>query len=100
MSRADIDRLVDAREFAKHAMDNAGGLSADILADAIQPQHAALYDLVVLGEALNKGTPEIKALAPNLPWRAAIEQRNLIVHGYWQIISKLSPTSSRMTFFR
>ena len=85
MSRADSDRLVDAREFAEHALNSAGGLSADILAEAIQPQHAALYDLVVIGEALNKVTPEIKALAPNLPWKAAIEQRNVIVHGYWQI---------------
>jgi uncharacterized protein with HEPN domain len=34
---------------------------------------------------LNKVTPEIKAVAPNLPWKAAIKQRNVIVHGYWQI---------------
>jgi uncharacterized protein with HEPN domain len=85
MSRADIDRLIDAREYARHAVDSAGGLSSDILAEAIQPQHAALYDLIIIGEALNKVTPEIKAVAPNLPWKAAIEQRNVIVHGYWQI---------------
>lgn len=85
MSRSDIARLRDARDYAKHAMDNAGGLSADTLAAALQPQHAALFDLIVVGEALNKVSPDVKALGPSIPWKAVIELRNVIVHGYWQI---------------
>jgi uncharacterized protein with HEPN domain len=85
MNRSDIDRLRDARNFARYARENAGGLSADTLADAIQPQHAALYDLVIIGETLNKVSSEVKTAAPDLPWRATNELRNLIVHAYWQI---------------
>ncbi len=50
MNRSDLDRLRDARDFARHAKGNAGGLSSHDLADALQPQHAALYDLAIVGE--------------------------------------------------
>jgi uncharacterized protein with HEPN domain len=85
MSRSDLERLREARDFARHALDNAGGLSADILADAKQPQHAALYDLAIIGETLNKVHREIKSAAPALPWQAIYGLRNIVVHGYWHI---------------
>jgi uncharacterized protein with HEPN domain len=85
MNRSDLDLLRDARDFAWHAQNNAGGLSPDILADAKKPQHAALYNLVVIGEALNKVSAEVKSAAPNLHWRSTVNLRNHIVHAYWQI---------------
>jgi uncharacterized protein with HEPN domain len=85
MIRSDLERLRDARDFARYAQDNAGGLSADVLADARQPQHAALFDLVVIGETLNRVSAEIKSAAPSLEWRLIADLRNLIVHAYWQI---------------
>lgn len=42
MNCSDLERLRDARGFARDAQDNAGGLTAEVLADAKQPQHAAL----------------------------------------------------------
>jgi uncharacterized protein with HEPN domain len=85
MNRSDRDRLHDARDYARHARDNAGGLSAGVLADAVQPQHAALYDLAVIGEALSKVSAELKSAAPDLPWKSIINLRNFIMHAYWQI---------------
>jgi uncharacterized protein with HEPN domain len=85
MIRSDLDRLRDARDFARHARYNAGGLSAEILADAPQPQHAALYDLVVVGETLNKVSAAVKRAGPEIEWRLVADLRNLIVHAYWQI---------------
>jgi uncharacterized protein with HEPN domain len=85
MNRSDLDFLRDVRSFAQYARDNAGGLSADTLADAKQPQHAALYDLVVIGEALSKVSSAVKSAAPEIPWRAIINLRNIIVHSYWQV---------------
>jgi uncharacterized protein with HEPN domain len=85
MNRSDLDRLRDARNFAQHALNTAGGLPPDVLAGAFQPQHAALFNLVVIGETLNKVSAEIKSAAPDLPWRATYTLRNLIVHAYWQI---------------
>jgi uncharacterized protein with HEPN domain len=85
MNRSDLERLRDARDFARHAQGNAGGLPADILADALQPQHTALYDLVVIGETLNRVSAELRSAAPDLPWQSVIDLRNFIVHAYWQI---------------
>lgn len=85
MIRSDLDRLCDAREFARYARDNAGGLSAGTLAEARQPQHAALFDLVIIGETLNMVSSEVQNAAPDLPWRSITNLRNIIVHSYWQI---------------
>jgi len=85
MIRSDLDRLHDAREFARHAQSNAGGLPANVLAGAKQPQHAALYDLLIIGETLNRVSAEVKSAAPMMEWRLIADLRNLIVHSYWQI---------------
>ena len=85
MIRSDLERLRDARDHAHHAQGNAGGLSADILAGAIQPQHAALFDLIIIGEALNRVSGEVKSADPDIPWQSIIDLRHFIVHAYWQI---------------
>ncbi|HMK79507.1 MAG TPA: HepT-like ribonuclease domain-containing protein [Xanthobacteraceae bacterium] len=85
MNRSDVERLRDARDFARFAQDNAGGLSSEALAAARQPQHAALFDLVVIGETLNRVSAELQTVAPNIPWRLIYDLRNIIVHSYWQI---------------
>jgi uncharacterized protein with HEPN domain len=85
MIRADLDRLRDARDFAQHALFNAGGLAADVLASAHQPQYAGLYDLVVIGETLGKVSAEVKAAAPHIDWKTIRDLRNILVHAYWQI---------------
>jgi len=85
MNRSDADRLRDARDFARYAQDSAGGLSAEVLADAIQPQHLALYAIAIIGETLNKVSGEIKSAAPDVEWRLVADLRNIIIHAYWQI---------------
>jgi uncharacterized protein with HEPN domain len=85
MNRLDLDRLRDARDFARHAQNNAGGLSAAALAEAIQPQHAALYDIAIIGETLNRISTEVKSAAPQIEWRLIADLRNIIIHSYWQI---------------
>ena len=85
MNRSDLDRLRDARDFARYARSDAGGLPADELADAKQPRHAALYDLVVVGETLGKVSSEVKSAASSIEWRKTSNLRNILVHGYWQV---------------
>jgi Ribonuclease HepT-like len=75
MTRSDLERLRDAREFARQSINHATGLPADILAEARQPQHAALYALAIA--------------APEIPWDALKGLRNHVVHGYWQIDLKI-----------
>ncbi len=85
MNRSDLERLRDARDFARYAQDNAGGLGADTLAEAKQPQHAALYNLAIIGETLNRVSAEVKSITSSIEWKAFADLRNFIVHAYWQI---------------
>ena len=85
MSRSDLDRLRDARDFARHAFDHATGLRADVLAQAPQPQHAAFYALAIVGEALSKIPADLRSAASAIQWDAIIALRNHLVHAYWQI---------------
>jgi uncharacterized protein with HEPN domain len=85
MNRSDLERLRDALQFAHYARANAGSLSAHALVEAIQPQHAALYDLAVIGETLNKISASVRNAAPDIPWRPFADVRNFIVHAYWQV---------------
>jgi uncharacterized protein with HEPN domain len=85
MSRSDLDRLKDARRFAQDAVSHAIGLSADVLAEALKPQHAALYALMVVGEALSQIPVDLRTEAPNVVWKAIIGLRNHLIHAYWQI---------------
>ena len=59
-------------------------------------QHAIMFNLVIMGEAANRLSDEIKDDNPNIPWASIIGTRNVIVHGYdqvklpiiWEIIQK------------
>ena len=85
MNRADLDRLRGARDFARHAQAGAGSLKAEALAKATQPQHTALYNLVIIGETLHRVSAAIKGAAPTMEWKGYSDLRNYIVHSYWQI---------------
>jgi uncharacterized protein with HEPN domain len=85
MTRSDLERLHDAHEFAHQALYHATGLPADVLAEAMQPQHAALYALAIVGEALGGVSKELRSAAPEIPWDALRGLRNHVIHAYWQI---------------
>jgi uncharacterized protein with HEPN domain len=60
-------------------------IAADILAEALQPQHAALYALTIVGEASGGVSKEVRSAAPEIPWDALKGLRNHVIHAYWQI---------------
>ena len=41
-----------------------------------------LYEMMIVGEAANHLSPEIRARHPHVPWRDIIGFRHVIVHGY------------------
>jgi uncharacterized protein with HEPN domain len=53
-------------------------------------QSAVVFQLIIIGEAVNRLSPELKQQHPAVPWRPAIDQRNVIAHGYfaldWQVV--------------
>ena len=85
MTRSDLARRRDARRVAQDAISHAIGLSPEGLAGARQPQHAAFYALMVVGEALAQIPIDLRNEAPGIGWKSIIGLRNHLIHAYWQI---------------
>jgi len=50
---------------------------------------AVLYNLVVIGEAARKLPPEITAGYLSIPWREMGDMRNVVIHEYFGIDTKI-----------
>ncbi len=59
------------------------------LADEVLPA-AVLHHLTVIGEAINRLSPELRSRNPGVPWQQIVAVRHRIVHAYfdldWQIL--------------
>jgi uncharacterized protein with HEPN domain len=59
------------------------------LADEVLPA-AVLHHLTVIGEAINRLSPELRARHQGVPWQQIVAVRHRIVHAYfdldWQIL--------------
>jgi uncharacterized protein with HEPN domain len=52
-------------------------------------REALLWSFTVLGEACGQLPDAFKAGHPAVPWRAPSDVRNRIVHGYWQVSTRI-----------
>jgi uncharacterized protein with HEPN domain len=48
---------------------------------------AVLYNLVVIGEAVNALPPELIATRPEIPWRDVVDMRNFLSHEYFRVLA-------------
>ena len=82
--RDDIARLHDvalaAEAIARHVAVGRDRLETDELI-----QGAVTYQLVVIGEAISKLSPDLTARHPDVPWQEPVRLRNLLVHRYHEI---------------
>jgi uncharacterized protein with HEPN domain len=67
----------------------SGRSESDLLSDEML-QSAVVFQFIIIGEAVNRLSPELMQRHPSLPWRPAVDQRNVITHGYfsldWQVV--------------
>ena len=73
--RLTLERIADLIE---------GEEKTAFLADKAKPHALAMF-FVVLGEAANKISPDLKSAHPDLAWTYATKLRNLIAHEYRRI---------------
>jgi uncharacterized protein with HEPN domain len=57
---------------------------ADFVNDAILVE-SIIYQLIIIGEASANIPSDIKALAPDLPWRQMTDMRNIMAHAYFRV---------------
>jgi uncharacterized protein with HEPN domain len=75
-----------------HMLD-AGQTAVDFVADRPRDDldrdrmllFAVIRAIEILGEAASKISPETRAAAPDIPWKAIVTMRNRLIHGYFAI---------------
>ncbi len=94
MSR-DEAHLLDILTAARLAIEFAGtGGRTGFLAD-VKSQSAALHQLMVIGEAVKRLSPEFRQAHPEIPWKLIAGTRDKLIHFYegvdldevWKMIS-------------
>lgn len=83
MKRFPADSLRDAREMTWHA-STYSSLDADTLAEATEARFSVVYCLIVIGEALNNVPAPVRTLSPDIPWKAIVDMRHVLIHAYWR----------------
>jgi uncharacterized protein with HEPN domain len=89
MIRTPVERLEDAIAFAQRAALSARKISRETSHFDCVDFAATLFNLAMVGEALNAVPDEVRTLAPEIRWAGVRGMRNLIVHQYWQIDSEI-----------
>lgn len=76
----------------------AGKIEADFLGDELV-QDGVIRNLEIIGEAVTKLSPELKARYADVPWGEISGMRNRLIHGYisvnleivWSTVQKVVP---------
>lgn len=74
--------LADMAEYARKAIRILGDLDANGLAVDETRELAVIRAVEVVGEAASKLPAEWRAAHTQVPWRRAINMRNILIHGY------------------
>ena len=82
MRRQDGATILDVLHAARKALDFLGDLDlAGLLADE-KTQSAVLHQLLVVGEAVKRLSPEFREGRPDVPWKKIAGMRDFLVHAY------------------
>jgi len=96
MNRSASKRLLDIVHATGLILEHAEGLDAASLDTEELRRDAALFRILVVGEAIHHLPPEIRALAPEMHWERVRGMRNRIAHAYWQIDLEVVADSIRL----
>lgn len=78
--------LFDIAHHGNKIIEYAGTFSPDELKADDRTCSALLYKFSILGEAVNRLGGDFHQQHPDIPWRAMVSFRNVVVHGYDQIV--------------
>jgi len=100
----DEAHLLDILKAARLAIEFKGPAGrADFLADA-KTQAAVLHQLLVIGEAVKRLSPEFRAAHPEVPWKLIAGTRDKLIHFYegveleevWKMVTSDLPDLIRL----
>lgn len=82
MRREDRIRVIHMIEAAESAEQFLSGRNRGDLDRDKMLLFAVVRAIEIIGEAASKISPEARAAAPEVPWRAITLMRNRLIHGY------------------
>jgi uncharacterized protein with HEPN domain len=74
--------IADMREFCARVAEYTDGLSREEFEKTRLVYDATLRNLELIGEAARHVPEEVRAQAPDVPWRRVVAVRNILIHGY------------------
>jgi uncharacterized protein with HEPN domain len=78
----DREYLLDILESARLVCGYLRDKTEQEFLDDVQCQDSVIRRLEVIGEAARRISDEGRAALPDLPWKAMIGMRNVMIHGY------------------
>jgi uncharacterized protein with HEPN domain len=81
MSR-DAATLLDIARSAQLIIDFKQGMDKTAFANDLKTQSAIAHQLMVIGEAVKRLSPELREGHPEIPWALIAGMRDKLIHGY------------------
>jgi len=86
LDERDAALLWDMREAAQEIAEFARGVSFTEFASDKKLRYAVERQLMIVGEAANRISPEFREQHPGIPWKSIIGQRNVLAHEYGDVL--------------
>jgi uncharacterized protein with HEPN domain len=74
--------LVDILESARLALTYVTGKTREEFLDDPKEQDAVIRRLAIIGEAARRISEQTRAALPDVPWKAMVGMRNIVIHQY------------------
>jgi uncharacterized protein with HEPN domain len=80
--RRDEALLLDMVMACERIVEFKQGLDRDAFAKDAKTQSAVMHQLMILGEAIKRTSPELRQQTPEINWSAIAGMRDLLIHHY------------------
>jgi uncharacterized protein with HEPN domain len=74
--------LLDLARFALNIQELIKGIDKQTFMTDIRTQSAILYQIIILGEAVKRLSPEFRQKSSHIPWSGIAGMRDKLVHDY------------------
>ena len=74
--------LLDVAQAARLVLTFKRGMDKAAFLQDTKTQSAILHQLMVMGEAVKRLSPEFRARHPDIPWALVAAMRDKLIHGY------------------
>jgi|SRR5712671_1706883 len=82
MKRDDAAILIDIAHAAQLVVKFVGGVEQTAFETDEMRQSAVLHQILVIGEAVKRLSPEVRSGNPEIPWASMAGMRDRLIHAY------------------